>query len=1073
MTWVQPTVDPPKSSDFNASSNNRDPLSRRIMALVAPINSMHPIGGSVSQIISNTREMRENICQTPFPSFPYHESNLSQGKADVQDPNGYDEHAYFFHPRRIQADQPRHDLVGIQNNHNDNICNDTIARNTNENQLRSGNNWQEKSDSVSFFDSTQNINHSDSNHPFGFIYEDADMQPALSKKRSKKQRRLTSSDNAAVLERGWEQVGQVTTYYSSEQWNNTLPERETEKRKKKKKKAKKTKEHAERDIREAMEPHLVNRNESNDTSNHSTNDPEGSTGKTSRIFPESLSVLVSGTDANKVNKSKVNKSKATRSEGSSMRHSTQALKTISMETMELFSETYNVKNAGSSVEALNLFLSLVKDQRYVSWTIVFYDNICSSPFLPSNKKYCTPKGPPCRMWNCTCDSQVRAMQASAPILGAMFVFPCTEEDELDLFFLPLCPTTDPDSGPNDIDDGYERMANWPSLVINCETTLHQRWDTLRAILLCKDVTKVTFNAQMALMPFHYHSANDIVNNENSKIPSVGYLDLDLPSIWDLRLASWMLSPHAEESTLEIEHKKEGFAHLYPKEKIPRPSNICRQLNGLIDIKEQLEFLYSLYPIIDGLLERNGLKSAFSEIESPVQSILSSMECVGIGFKAERLVSVEESVKEQIQKLTAEARVITNDSTFTLSSPQQVAHYLFDTLGLTIPESVGFGTQNSSSDSQQHRSTSEESLKALQKQVKNKSAEDLRIIEIILQFRTLNKMLTTYILPYSKLARDSTNISKRKVQERSKKKVKSRHVKKIHPMWIQTAVRTGRLSCRKPNLQQVPAGNTLGFSPRSAFTSSTKDTCLFACDYSQNEVRILAHMSNDPALIRMFNDPKTTDIYIQMASVISGKCSDDVSDEERSTAKQLTLAIMYGMGPNTVANKLGVGLSTAKQFFESFYGRFKGVKKWKEETLQLARKNKYVETITGRKRYLYNIDSHDRSLSAQAERQAINTVIQGSAADLMKLAMLKMASRITDWRKEGTGNGETGIPPRILLQIHDELLFELVANQADVDKLKETVTRCCTEECVDELQLKVPLKLKCSIGTSWGSMQEIS
>lgn len=535
----------------------------------------------------------------------------------------------------------------------------------------------------------------------------------------------------------------------------------------------------------------------------------------------------------------------------------------------------------------------------------------------------------------------------------------------------------------------------------------------------------------------------------------------------------MLSPHAEESTLEIEHKKEGFAHLYPKEKIPRPSKICSQLDGLIDIKDQLEFLYALYPIIDGLLDRNGLKTAFFEIESPIQSILSSMECTGIGFKADRLMSAEDSVKEQINKLTIEARAITDDNTFTLSSPQQVSHYLFDKLGLMTPESVGFGTQSKSSTVQQHHSTSEESLKALQKQVKTKSGESLRIIDIILQFRALNKMLTTYILPYPKLARECVHISTRGAQDRTKKKAKSNRVKKIHPMWMQTAVRTGRLSCRKPNLQQVPAGNNLGFSPRSAFTSSTKYTCLFACDYSQNEVRILAHMSNDPALIRMFNDPKTTDIYIQMASVISGKCSDDISDEERSTAKQLTLAIMYGMGPNTVASKLGVGLSTAKQFFESFYGRFKGVKKWKEKTLQLARKNKYVETITGRKRYLYNIDSDDRSLSAQAERQAINTVIQGSAADLMKLAMLKMASRITDWRKEGTGNGETGIPPRILLQIHDELLFELVANQADVDKLKETVTRCCTEECVDELQLKVPLKLKCSVGTSWGSMQEIS
>jgi hypothetical protein len=514
------------------------------MTLVSPMNSMYPIGGSLTQVVTNTKAMRENISQSPFPSFPYHESSHFQRKTDLQDPNGYNEHSYFFHPRRIQADQPRHDFVGVQINHHSSssmhqekdemiwIGGGNNSMNTNVNQSQSGNHWQQRSDSASFFDSTQNVNNLESNHPFGFIYEDDNVQATLSKKRSKKQKRLISSDNGAVLERGWEQVGQVTAYYSSEQWNNTLPEREAEKRKKKsKKKTKKAKDHVERDIREAMKP----QNESNDTSNRSAEDQEGSTGKTSRIFPDALSVLVSGTDTGKNKTSKV-KSKSSRSEVSSINHSTEALKAISMETMELFSETYNVKNAGSSIEALNLFLSLVKAQRYVTWTIVFYDNICSSPFLPSNKKYCTPKGPPCRMWNCTCDGQIRAMQASAPVLGAMFVFPSAEEDELDLFFLPLCPTTDPDSGPNDIDDGYERMANWPSLVISCETTLDQRWNTFRAILLSKDVTKVTFNAQMALMPFHYHSANDIVNNENSnsKIPSAGYLDLDLPNIWDLR-----------------------------------------------------------------------------------------------------------------------------------------------------------------------------------------------------------------------------------------------------------------------------------------------------------------------------------------------------------------------------------------------------------------------------------------------------------------------------------------------------------------------------------------------------------
>jgi DNA polymerase-1 len=169
------------------------------------------------------------------------------------------------------------------------------------------------------------------------------------------------------------------------------------------------------------------------------------------------------------------------------------------------------------------------------------------------------------------------------------------------------------------------------------------------------------------------------------------------------------------------------------------------------------------------------------------------------------------------------------------------------------------------------------------------------------------------------------------------------------MWMQTAVRTGRLSCRKPNLQQVPTGSVMGVCPRNAFITSTKQSCLFACDYSQNEIRILAHISGDEALISLFTQPGTTDIYKQMSSVISGKSPDNVTDEERAIAKQVTLAIMYGMGINTVAKKLGIDRSSAQKFFQSFYGRFRGVKRWMDNTISFARTNKYVTTISGRKR----------------------------------------------------------------------------------------------------------------------------
>lgn len=169
----------------------------------------------------------------------------------------------------------------------------------------------------------------------------------------------------------------------------------------------------------------------------------------------------------------------------------------------------------------------------------------------------------------------------------------------------------------------------------------------------------------------------------------------------------------------------------------------------------------------------------------------------------------------------------------------------------------------------------------------------------------------------------------------------------------------------------------------------------------------------------------------------------------------------------MSKKLGINRSKAQNFFNSFFARFKQTKRWIEVTKESAKQLGFVTTIVGRRRYLDEIRSNDSSKRAQAERQAVNSVIQGSAADLMKLAMLKIGSRISDWHKEVPSAGGTGKHPRMLLQIHDELLFEVSNNKVDIQRLKGEVNRCCAEECELDLKLKVPLKVNCSVGTSWG------
>lgn len=205
------------------------------------------------------------------------------------------------------------------------------------------------------------------------------------------------------------------------------------------------------------------------------------------------------------------------------------------------------------------------------------------------------------------------------------------------------------------------------------------------------------------------------------------------------------------------------------------------------------------------------------------------------------------------------------------------------------------------------------------------------------------------------------------------------------------MRTGRLSCRKPNLQQVPSDTIFDITCRSAFVPTLSNMCFFSCDYSQNEVRILSHMSQDSALIEMFQDENRADIYKQMSSAITGKAIGDVTEKERSISKQVTLAILYGMGVSQVAKKLNVDRTKAQTFFNSFYNRFCGVRKWMEDTKAFAKQHGYVCTISGRRRYLDDITSEDRAKKAQAQRQAVNTIIQGSAADLMKMAMIKVIS----------------------------------------------------------------------------------
>lgn len=745
----------------------------------------------------------------------------------------------------------------------------------------------------------------------------------------------------------------------------------------------------------------------------------------------------------------------------------------------------------SSTVELGIFMNECNKAEYIAFTMIYFDEYLSTPFVPQTKKYCSKRTGPCVHWNCICDNQVRGMQARQPVFGAMFVTRVrndnvsnaaskqtptqtptqTQISETSIetlntrpncFLLPLGRVNDKNNEPEPIPPGFGRFSQWPLIPFDSDLPLKTRWETLRNILGEFHIKCVTYNAVVSLLPYHFHLQYDVRSPQ-----------LIIPEIWDTRVMQWMLRSNSTDEELEFQHSLGlgEYSHL----RMVNEDN-CEGLNSLLKslkkTKQNLELLYQIFPVMSSKFKQQELDDSFFLTEAPLQSLLAAMEQYGVPYSPS--IEDERKLETSVTELTRKMRRCTKNASFNPSSSQQVSHYLFDKLKMPPPSDVTKGKSGFISVNSDVLKNLKESLKRKESSQESNYDEYIDILDTILELREVTKLLNTFVKPFPMHARAP-------FQPRSKRSKKNQHssVARIHPMWQQTAVKTGRLSCRKPNMQQV-SGSTDIINFRSYFRpSSPKSMCFMACDYSQNEVRILAHMSNDTNLISMFNDENDeVDIYKEMAAGIHGKPASEITKRERAISKQVTLAIMYGMGHSQVAKNLNVDINSAKKFINSFYGRFPGVKKWMDEVKQFARTNGYVNTILKRRRYLDHITNHnDSAKKAEAERQAVNTVIQGSAADLIKVAMIKMAARIQDWNKEYGGaisdqNSEIRPPPRILLQIHDELLFEVYDHPDEINRLKETINRCCTTECRKDLSLNVPLTLTCKIGSDWGNMKDM-
>lgn len=438
--------------------------------------------------------------------------------------------------------------------------------------------------------------------------------------------------------------------------------------------------------------------------------------------------------------------------------------------------------------------------------------------------------------------------------------------------------------------------------------------------------------------------------------------------------------------------------------------------GRLDyLGKESHFLFLLKKELDAALKDKGLSRLFFDVEMPAVGILFEMEDSGVAIDTVFLKKLSLELDKKLEKITGKIYELAG-CTFNINSPKQLSDVLFNKLKLPVIKKTKTGA-----------STDEEVLTRL--------SRDNELPKILLEYRQISKLKTTYIDALPQL-----------VDEKSGK---------IHSTFNQVGAETGRLSSSNPNLQNIPIKTELGASIRRAFIPSGGFDAIMSADYSQIELRILAHLSQDPALIEAFGEDR--DIHRHTASLIFGVDEKDVSSDMRDNAKRVNFGIIYGMSSYGLAKDLKVPPQTAQVFIDEYFTRYPKVKDFLDSQLVFVKKHGYVSTILGRRRYIPEINNANMAVRSFAERQAINAPIQGSAADLIKLAMVDTARLL---RKEG-------LDSRLIMQVHDELVFEVKAKETDA-MIK--LVRSCMERAIS---LKVPLKTTISIGKNWLETEEVS
>lgn len=408
---------------------------------------------------------------------------------------------------------------------------------------------------------------------------------------------------------------------------------------------------------------------------------------------------------------------------------------------------------------------------------------------------------------------------------------------------------------------------------------------------------------------------------------------------------------------------------------------------------------------------NSVSGLYDEIEEPLMHVLEKMELTGVKVDLAQLGEFAEELRKEMNEREARIREMAEMPELNISSPRQIGELLFDKLKLD---------PKAKKTARGSYTTDEATLTAL--------SDKHPIIEEILEFRAVKKLLSTYIEPFPMFVNKQTG--------------------RVHTTFNQALTATGRLSSSNPNLQNIPIRTERGKEIRKAFVAGSADGIIVSADYSQIELRIMAHLSQDQHLIQAFRNG--VDVHAATAEKIFGVPHEEVTADQRRVAKTANFGIMYGISSFGLSQRLGISRSEAKKLIDDYFNAFPAIRSFIDDTIAAARENGYVETIFGRRRYLPDINARNATVRALAERNAVNAPIQGTAADIIKLAMIGVDRKMA----------EEGLRSKMVLQIHDELLFDTISSE------REKLMSIVKEQMEHVTELSVPLTVESNYGKNW-------